>query len=131
MKKFSHSNLNYNPFSLDTFKGRLYKMIENNVSSTSGKVVGIKELVEKISSMSISEIKELQIDLLEKTKLGLLECDEVEPEGEDFSAKINSMIDNNEDLIDDEKDNFTQTHNIEPEPLTEKQVQNFLKKLNS
>jgi len=133
MKKFSQTKPLNNPYSLNSLKGKLYKLVESKLSSDSGNLVGIEQLVEKIDNMFAKESIRRHIGLLEKARIGIFECDEVEND-DDFSAAINSMKPE-EDITDEQEDNFsTEKQNKQEElseSLSDEEVKNFLKKLNS
>jgi hypothetical protein len=119
MKKFSQSTVEYNPFSENTLEGKLYKLIESKLSSKTGKVVGIKELVLSLTKMTKDEILERYVNLLEKTKQGIEDEDIEKEEVDDFSAKINSMTQNDEDIADEKEDDFSQQHNTQSDQISE------------
>jgi hypothetical protein len=131
MKKFSNTNLDFNPYT-EPFKNEMYSVISKNLKSNKGKIYGMEDLVEKIDNLLKEEIKEYNIQILEDIKDGILESEEKIEYEDDFSSQINSMKDDTK-IEDNEEDSIVTKGRKESdcEPLTEGQVNDFIKKLNS
>lgn len=124
MKKFSGNNLSYNPYNSNDIRSKIYKLVNENLYSNKGKVVGIEEFTEKFYEKIENDVKEKYLDILEQKRKGIQDqVDDIDKDG--FSEEINSMNDEDDDIVHDRTDDFSTNY----EPLSESLKQNITKKL--